>query len=107
MKNRSLDFLELRVASVVRCENSFKKSVDDWSPSDWAIATTGELGELCNLLKKRLRGEVIDQQDIADEIADTLIYLDLLAARLDIDLGEAVRRKFNVVSERVGSPIKL
>lgn len=47
------------------------------------------------------------RQAIADEAADIVIYLDLLLARADLDLGEAVRRKFNVVSDRVGSDVKL
>ncbi len=46
-------------------------------------------------------------QDIADELADTIIYADLLAMRLGIDLSEAIRSKFNVVSDRMKSDIKL
>ena len=102
-----LPLQELRKANVERCETSFKHSINDWSPAEWAMATTGELGELCNLLKKRHRGEEINQKDIADEIADTLIYLDLLAACLGIDLTEAVISKFNEVSIRVGSDIRI
>jgi len=44
---------------------------------------------------------------IADEIADAMAYQDLLAARLGIDLGEAFVRKFNAVSARVGSPVRM
>ncbi len=44
---------------------------------------------------------------IADEAADVVIYLDLLCERFGIDLGEAVRRKFNQVSDRTGTDIKL
>lgn len=103
----NLSFEDLRKANVERCENSFKHSINDWSPSDWAMATTGELGELCNFLKKRHRGETVNQKDIADELADVCIYLDLLAARLGVDLADAVRSKFNEVSVRVGSEVKL
>lgn len=102
----SLNFDTLREKNVRRCEDVFHK-VKWWSPSDWAMAVTGELGKACNLLKKRMRGEVIPVIDIADELADTVIYLDLLAARLDINLGEAVIRKFNIVSDQRGSKIKL
>lgn len=102
-----LSFQELRAANVERCENSFKHSINDWSPSDWAMATTGELGELCNFLKKRMRGEDVNQQDIADELADVCIYLDLLAARVGVDLASAVRSKFNEVSLRVNSDVRL
>ncbi len=40
---------------------------------------------------------------LGHELADVVIYLDLLAARLDIDLGAAVIEKFNMTSEKVGS----
>lgn len=44
---------------------------------------------------------------IADELADLVIYADLLAARLCIDLGGSVAKKFNIVSKERGSKIKL
>jgi len=60
-----------------------------------------------NKVKKLRRGDPIKIEDIADEIADTIIYLDLLAARLEINLDDAVRRKFNEVSTRRMSDYKL
>jgi NTP pyrophosphatase (non-canonical NTP hydrolase) len=47
------------------------------------------------------------QSILAEEIADVVCYADLLAARAGIDLGEAVRRKFNKVSEKRKSEVKL
>ncbi len=44
---------------------------------------------------------------IAEEVADTVIYADLLAARLGIALEEAVIAKFNEVSIRNGFPQRL
>jgi len=79
----------------------------------------GELGEACNQIKKLRRltdGKQLANiptsakaivNKIAKELADTVIYADLLAARLGIDLGISVRDKFNEVSDRVGSDIKL
>lgn len=101
-----LTFMELRITNLARCEESFH-SVDGWSPTDWACAAAGEMGEACNLIKKLRRGEDISPTDIGDELADTVIYLDLLAARLNISLAAAVKRKFNIVSDRVGSTVKL
>ena len=49
--------------------------VDEWSPTDWGCALAGEVGELCNFLKKRLRGQDIPDKAIADEIADVMICL--------------------------------
>lgn len=82
-----------------------------WNEADWFMALAGEVGELANLLKKRKRGigQVPTDKDIASEMADILIYLDLLAEYQGINLSEAVREKFNEVSARpeVDSPIRM
>jgi len=95
----------LRAQNVARCDESFQMhgGLAGWSVPHWAMATTGELGELCNLLKKVERGEVIAKTAIAHELADVAIYLDLLSAKLGVDLARAVREKFNIVSDRVNS----
>jgi NTP pyrophosphatase (non-canonical NTP hydrolase) len=102
-----LDLLELRKANKKRCIESFKHSLEDWSEMEWGCAAAGEMGELCNLLKKRRRGETIPLKAVMDEIADVIIYLDLLAARLGVHLSGPIRDKFNEVSDRRGSTIKL
>jgi NTP pyrophosphatase (non-canonical NTP hydrolase) len=113
-------FNDLRQANETRCEGAFH-AINDWSPADWAVAMAGECGEACNLIKKlrRRTGPTMETgkantpevqellPSIAAELADTVIYIDLLAIRLGIDLGDAVRDKFNKVSERVGSSIRL
>jgi NTP pyrophosphatase (non-canonical NTP hydrolase) len=71
------------------------------------MAAVGELGEMGNKLKKQLRGEYIDGKEIAWELADAIIYLDLLATHLQINLAEVLREKFNIVSDRYESDIKL
>lgn len=80
----------------------------DWSPAEWLQATVGELGELANLLKKVRRGDFTLEEkmpDIRKEFADVVIYFDILALQFGIDLGEAVREKFNEVSHRVGAEV--
>ena len=104
-KRSSLTFEELSAANLARQELYFHP-LNAWNYTDWACAAAGELGEACNLIKKWRRGEDVSIDEIAKEIADTVIYLDLLSQRLGIDLGEAVREKFNRVSDRVGAPIK-
>lgn len=104
---KSLSLSTLRTQNVKRCLTAFKKSLDDWSPAEWGCATAGETGELCNKLKKLLRGESVPTVEIADEAADVLIYLDLLCAALDIDLAAATVRKFNKVSRKKKSKIFL
>lgn len=82
----------------------------DWTPLEWCGACLGELGELANLLKKLRRGDVTLDEirgAVADEIADVLIYLDLLAFQVGVDTTRATIDKFNRTSERVGSGIRL
>lgn len=101
---RTRDF---SVHNAARCISCFNHGLNDWSPLEWGGAAAGEMGELCNLLKKKRRGENVDNKAIADEIADTITYLDLLAQSLGIDMGDALISKFNVVSARVGYKLRL
>ncbi len=97
----------LRQINKLRCKTAFGRDVDDWSPAEWACALAGEVGELCNEIKKRFRGDADapTTEVIADEIADVLTYLDLLAERHGIDLELALVRKFNRVSDRRGCDV--
>lgn len=82
----------------------------DWPLSKWMNAVHGECGEAANLIKKIERGDFTLEDKrhmLADELADVICYLDLLAIRAEIDLGEAVISKFNAVSKRVGSDVRL
>lgn len=111
-----INFEQLRRANIRRCDLSFHP-VEDWSPSEWSNAVAGEAGEVSNLTKKLKRGDKItfdkgqeiplNAATIGAEIADVIIYADLLAARLGLDLGEIVRAKFNATSERIGSAVNL
>jgi NTP pyrophosphatase (non-canonical NTP hydrolase) len=113
-----MNLSELRSANVQRCEEVFHP-LSDWTPTDWACAMAGEAGEACNAVKKlrRLEDGTNTEKDpqteaeaisaIAGELADTIIYADLLAARLGVDLGDAIRKKFNEVSRRMNSSVAL
>lgn len=105
-KKQQLTFEQLRKINYARCNNDIRP-IDEWSPLEWGGALAGETGELCNFLKKMRRGSKIKKKDLAHELADIITYADLVAARLDIDLGEAVREKFNLVSKRWGSKYRL
>jgi NTP pyrophosphatase (non-canonical NTP hydrolase) len=117
-KKSALTFYELRVRNVKRCETSFHP-IDSWSPADWATAMAGECGEACNQVKKlrrlddgkQLANIPASREDIinsiGDELADLVIYADLLAERLGISLARKVSSKFNFVSDRVGSDVKI
>ena len=104
-KRRILTFAQLRKANSLRNKSAF--DCQDWTPLEWGGAMAGECGEACNLLKKLRRDKDIPLKDIAYELADVVVYTDLLAHKLGIDLGEAVREKFNVVSKRRNSPVRL
>lgn len=73
-----------------------------------AIEVAGEAGEVAEAIKKFLRaergikGSTATREDVASEIGDLLVSLDLLADSLGINLGDAVRAKFNATSEKYG-----
>ena len=87
-----------------------KPDGSDWSLGEWSNAVLGELGELANLLKKVQRGDTsLDEARpaISDELADVQTYLDILAFRAGVDLGEATIHKWNAVSRRVGCNLRI
>lgn len=62
----------------------------------WLLALGGEVGELQNVLKKRLRGDLTEQEWIeaaASELPDILIYLLTIASWLGVDMEIAYRNK--------------
>lgn len=101
-----------------RCEatDGFDHPLDSWSLSDWMTALAGELGEAANIVKKlnRVRDGIPGNDkspdqlraDLADELADTFIYLDLLAQAAGIDLPDALRSKFDKTSAKIGYPMR-
>jgi NTP pyrophosphatase (non-canonical NTP hydrolase) len=73
----------------------------------------GEAGEACNVVKKLarermgIRGSRATPEQLAEELADVIICVDLIAMAFDIDLEEAVVSKFNATSEKVGLSTKI
>jgi len=104
--SRSLTFAEFRKANVERCVSSYHE-VKAWSPAEWLMCLVGEVGELASELKKLRRGDDVPMEKIRHEIGDIQAYLDLLADSLDVDLGEATKEKFNIVSLRTNSKVRL
>lgn len=107
-------FAEFQSMNIERCRKAFPMC-DDWSLNDWAVALAGEVGELCNLLKKDRRKLASDERYILDgeyhelaranvlsELADVMTYADLMMSQLSADTAEEVLGKFNEVSRRVG-----
>lgn len=86
----------------------------EWSLSQWGCALAGEVGEALNIVKKMERGDFTmaewnnrHKHELANELADVMIYLDLLALHAGISLPEAIVHKFNLVSNRINSTIHL
>jgi NTP pyrophosphatase (non-canonical NTP hydrolase) len=100
-----------------RCESpdGFNHWLDSWSASDWFTAVLGELGEAANIAKKlnRVRDGIPGNKQtpeelrsaLARELADTFIYLDLLAQSQGISLAEVVPDVFNAKSAELGCAI--
>jgi hypothetical protein len=116
----SLLFEELRAVNVSRCVNGFGHTLDSWSVAEWMCAALGELGEAANVARKMLRhrdgvagnqGEDRDLEvlhaKLRRELADAVIYVDLVAASQGIDLGAAVRLAFNSKSDEIGAVERL
>jgi NTP pyrophosphatase (non-canonical NTP hydrolase) len=100
------DFEKFSELNKNRCDEVFHK-LEDWSYSDWGNAMAGECGEACNKIKKLRREENINKKDIAEEVADVAIYADLLCTRLGYSLSDLIKEKFNKVSDKRGSKIKI
>lgn len=119
----NLTFDEVTTANVARCDRWHKGGLNDWSVSDWAVAMAGEAGEVCNAVKKlrRVEDDIANISDperqlstqaeaiakIGEELADTFLYLNLLAVRLGLHLPTEIVKKFNTTSERYGFPERL
>ena len=103
-----MDLKTLKAANDIRLYNTpaYTKCLD-WTLADWSNAIAGETGEMCNLIKKIRRGDEIDPKEVGKELADIIIYADILASLLGLDLSDCVIQKFNEVSDRVGSEVKI
>lgn len=96
-----------------------------WTIMEWGCAAAGEMGEAANVAKKirraqqnlnnRMPGTAEEQiaklrPELLEEIADTMMYLFLLADAAGYngdDLEEAFVNKFNKVSVELGFPERL
>lgn len=73
----------------------------------------GETGEACNVLKKLERerlgmpGSRDTLEHLAEELADIIICVDLIAMDLGINMHRAVADKFNATSAKVGLATRL
>lgn len=102
-----MTFDHFQAINALRCREAFGHGpgADNWPLQNWALAIAGEAGELCNLVKKCLRGDfTIDSQrdEILAELADIITYADLAITHLNANTGAALAEKFDHVSDRRG-----
>ncbi len=113
------EFSKVSAVNLERSNIWHPDGLESWSYSDWACAMAGEAGEVCNAIKKlnRYRDGMRQKRlvsardadirhqliaDVAMELGDTFLYLDLLAQRLGLNIEECIVKTFNRVSVREG-----
>lgn len=115
-----MNIRDFQKANVERCQSGelsggkpvggFARRVDEWSLERWHCATSGELGEAANVVKKLFRGfdlttgkdEAQLRVELGKELADVFAYLVLFAEAASVDLEAAAIAKFNEVNRRIG-----
>lgn len=108
----------IEVTNLMRALRWHKQGLESWSLSDWGVALAGEVGELCNVIKKlnRIAGDIQSKNNgkeselrtqLKMEIGDSFVYLDLIAQRAGLHLDECIRDTFNRISIREGFPERL
>ena len=119
-----LTFRTVSTTNAARCNrwhHGFPGGDDAWTGADWSNAMQGEAGEAGNVVKKlrridlalwgnRKEGDTNREAllaKLAAEIADTYLYLDLLATYYGVDIEQAIIAKFNKISVEAGFPERL
>jgi NTP pyrophosphatase (non-canonical NTP hydrolase) len=115
----AFDFDQFRKLNIDRATHGFK-CYDNQPLTYWTTALAGEVGELCNMIKKMQRVEKggvdggssytakdITPEMLKEEIGGIAIYLDLLASLLNIKMEDAIIDTFNHKSDQLGFSQKL
>jgi NTP pyrophosphatase (non-canonical NTP hydrolase) len=106
------EFAALRQANLARAKEWNPTGVDT-GPGFAGLELAGEVGELCNLVKKAERsrlglvGGSVSPVLIAQELADVVICADLVGIELGLDIWPIVVRKFNQTSKEKGFRTRL
>ncbi len=107
----ALTFEEFAAANRLRCERDFKRQLGTRDAHDsMAHGVAEEAGEVAGKVRTLLgfsERKKATVEDLADECADLVSYVDLLCQSFGAPLVEALVRKFNRVSERSGSDVRI
>jgi NTP pyrophosphatase (non-canonical NTP hydrolase) len=107
----NLSFASLRAANDTR-QPQWETGAE-FSLEYLGCALAGEVGEACNIIKKLVRAQLTPKgtratdEQLASELADCIIYIDLIARKKNINLSEAVISKFNLVSKKFDLGVEL
>jgi NTP pyrophosphatase (non-canonical NTP hydrolase) len=96
-----LTFNEFQSRNEERSRAAFPKQC--MTPEFLAVGIAGEAGEMCNLVKKVMRGDFTledRREEILDELADVMTYCDLFMSLLNERTSHRLQTKFNEVSKR-------
>lgn len=110
-KMNTIQFSDLRKANIKR--DKFWDPENRMTVAYRGLEMAGEAGEACNVIKKierellGLKGTRASIINLADELADVVICVDLIAMEYDIDLWKAVVNKFNETSVKHSLPVNL
>ena len=80
---------------------------------EWDLLTSGVMGggpSQCPTLERErigIRGSRATPEQLAEELADVVVCVDLIAMHVGLDLGKAVADKFNATSEKYGLATRL
>lgn len=65
-----------------------------------ALGLIGEAGEVSEKIKKGIRDNVLDKQEVAKELGDVLWYLSVLAAEMGYDLSDVAQMNLDKLNDR-------
>lgn len=67
----------------------------------WTVAWAGEVGEFCNMLKKKVgHGHDFTEEQLGDEIGDVLWYLAVIADELGLSLDQIAEQNIEKLKRR-------
>ena len=97
-------FHELNQRRSAECYND-----DGWTPNDWWTATDAARGKVSDVITDQKRGIQVRHAEylLSRGLADTLTFLFLLAAAVNVDLEHESITKFNAVSAKLGVPYRI
>lgn len=70
----------------------------------WATSLAGEVGELCNVVKKEARDGLDLTASLGEELADVVITAFLMASTMGLDVEDLVDKKRAQIRAREASP---